>query len=37
VVAWVYSRWAASRMDPLAADLRAKLLKQQIKDKEVAE
>ena len=25
VVAWVYSRWAATRMDPLAADLREKL------------
>ena len=37
VVAWVYSRWAASRIDPLATDLREKLLKQQIKDKEVAE
>jgi uncharacterized membrane protein (DUF485 family) len=35
VVAWVYSRWAATRMDPLAADLREKLHKQQIK--EVAE
>ena len=37
VVAWVYSRWAASRMDPLATDLREKLRDQQIKDKEVAE
>ena len=37
VVAWVYARWAASRMDPLASDLRQKLLRQQIKDKEVAE
>ena len=37
VVAWVYARWAARRMDPLAADLRNKLLSQQIKDKEVAE
>ena len=37
VVAWVYARWAATRMDPLAADLRKKLLSQQIKDKEVAE
>ena len=37
VVAWVYARWAARRMDPLAADLRKKLLSQQIKDKEVAE
>jgi uncharacterized membrane protein (DUF485 family) len=35
VVAWVYSRWAASRMDPLAADLREKLRRQRIK--EVAE
>ena len=30
VVAWVYSRWAATRMDPLAADLREKLRRQQI-------
>jgi uncharacterized membrane protein (DUF485 family) len=37
VVAWVYARWAARRMDPLATDLREKLLRQQIKDKEVAE
>ena len=37
VVAWVYSRWAARRIDPLAADLREKLLRQQIKDKEVSE
>jgi uncharacterized membrane protein (DUF485 family) len=37
VVAWVYSRWAATRIDPLAADLREKLLRQQIKDKEVSE
>ena len=35
VVAWVYSRWAASRMDPLATDLREKLRRQEIK--EVAE
>ena len=35
VVAWVYSRWAARRMDPLSADLREKLHHQQIK--EVAE
>jgi uncharacterized membrane protein (DUF485 family) len=35
VVAWVYSRWAATRMDPLAADLREKLHRQQIKEKEV--
>ncbi len=32
IVAWVYSRWAASRIDPLATDLREKLLKQQIKE-----
>jgi uncharacterized membrane protein (DUF485 family) len=32
VVAWVYSRWAASRMDPLATDLREKFRKQQIKE-----
>jgi uncharacterized membrane protein (DUF485 family) len=32
VVAWVYSRWAASRMDPLAADLREKLRDKQIKE-----
>ena len=35
VVAWVYSRWAATRMDPLAADLREKLHREQIKEKEV--
>jgi uncharacterized membrane protein (DUF485 family) len=35
VVAWVYSRWAASRIDPLASDLREKLHRQRIK--EVAE
>jgi uncharacterized membrane protein (DUF485 family) len=35
VVAWVYARWAARRMDPLATDLRERLRKQQIK--EVAE
>jgi uncharacterized membrane protein (DUF485 family) len=35
VVAWVYSRWAARRIDPLAADLREKLHRQRIK--EVAE
>jgi uncharacterized membrane protein (DUF485 family) len=35
VVAWVYSRWAASRIDPLATDLRQKLHRQRIK--EVAE
>jgi uncharacterized membrane protein (DUF485 family) len=32
VVAWVYSRWAATRMDPLARDLREKLYRQQIKE-----
>jgi uncharacterized membrane protein (DUF485 family) len=32
VVAWVYSRWAATRMDPLAADLREKLRRQQLKE-----
>jgi uncharacterized membrane protein (DUF485 family) len=32
VVAWVYSRWAATRMDPLARDLREKLHRQQIKE-----
>jgi uncharacterized membrane protein (DUF485 family) len=37
LVAWVYSRWAARRMDPLAADLREKLHREQIKEKEVAE
>jgi uncharacterized membrane protein (DUF485 family) len=37
VVAWVYSRWAATRMDPLAADLREKLHREQIKEKEVTE
>jgi uncharacterized membrane protein (DUF485 family) len=35
VVAWVYSRWAARRIDPLATDLREKLHRQRIK--EVAE
>jgi len=35
VVAWVYSRWAATRMDPLSADLREKLHQEQIKEKEV--
>ena len=35
VVAWVYARWAASRIDPLATDLREKLHRQRIK--EVAE
>ena len=32
VVAWVYSRWAATRMDPLAADLREKLGRKRIKE-----
>jgi uncharacterized membrane protein (DUF485 family) len=32
VVAWVYSRWAARRIDPLATDLREKLHKQRIKE-----
>ena len=32
VVAWVYARWAASRMDPLASDLREKLHSQRIKE-----
>jgi uncharacterized membrane protein (DUF485 family) len=32
VVAGVYARWAASRMDPLATDLREKLRRQQIKE-----
>ena len=32
VVAWVYARWAARRMDPLAADLREKLLRQRVKE-----
>ena len=32
VVAWVYARWAASRMDPLATDLRERLRRQQIKE-----
>jgi uncharacterized membrane protein (DUF485 family) len=32
VVAWVYARWAATRMDPLATDLREKLHRQQIKE-----
>jgi uncharacterized membrane protein (DUF485 family) len=32
VVAWVYSRWAARRIDPLATDLREKLHRQQIKE-----
>jgi uncharacterized membrane protein (DUF485 family) len=32
VVAWVYARWASSRMDPLATDLRQKLHRRQIKE-----
>ena len=32
VVAWVYSRWAATRMDPLASDLREKLHRERIKE-----
>jgi uncharacterized membrane protein (DUF485 family) len=32
VVAWVYSRWAASRIDPLATDLRQKLHRERIKE-----
>lgn len=32
VVAWVYSRWAARRMDPLATELRERLRDQQIKE-----
>jgi uncharacterized membrane protein (DUF485 family) len=36
VVAWVYARWAATRIDPLATDLREKLRKQQITEKEAA-
>jgi uncharacterized membrane protein (DUF485 family) len=32
LVAWVYSRWAARRIDPLAADLREKFREQQIKE-----
>jgi uncharacterized membrane protein (DUF485 family) len=35
VVAWVYARWASTRMDPLARDLREKLHRQRIKEKEV--
>ena len=36
VVAWIYARWAANRMDPLASDLRHKLQHQRIKEKEAA-
>jgi uncharacterized membrane protein (DUF485 family) len=32
VVAWLYARWAASRMDPLATDLREKLRRREIKE-----
>jgi uncharacterized membrane protein (DUF485 family) len=32
IVAGVYARWAASRIDPLATDLREKLREQQIKE-----
>jgi uncharacterized membrane protein (DUF485 family) len=32
VVAWVYSRWAARRMDPLASDLRERLGRKRIKE-----
>jgi uncharacterized membrane protein (DUF485 family) len=32
VVAWLYARWASSRMDPLAAELREKLHRRQIKE-----
>jgi len=32
VVAWVYARWAARRIDPLATDLREKFREQQIKE-----
>ena len=32
VVAWVYSRWAARRIDPLATELREKLRRQPIKE-----
>jgi uncharacterized membrane protein (DUF485 family) len=32
VVAWVYARWAARRIDPLATDLREKLHRQRIKE-----
>ncbi len=32
VVAWVYTRWARNRIDPLAADLRRKLHAQRIKE-----
>jgi uncharacterized membrane protein (DUF485 family) len=32
VVAWVYTRWARRRIDPLAADLRTRLRDQQVKE-----
>jgi uncharacterized membrane protein (DUF485 family) len=32
LVAWAYARWAASRIDPLATDLREKLHRQRIKE-----
>src|SRR4029450_2925443 len=32
VVAWTYARWAARRMDPLAADLRERFRQRQIKE-----
>jgi uncharacterized membrane protein (DUF485 family) len=32
VVAWIYTRWAATRIDPLASDLREKLHRQRIKE-----
>jgi uncharacterized membrane protein (DUF485 family) len=32
VVAWLYARWAANRMDPLATDLREKLRRREIKE-----
>ena len=32
VVAWLYARWASSRMDPLATDLREKLRRREIKE-----
>jgi uncharacterized membrane protein (DUF485 family) len=32
VVAWFYTRWARTKMDPLAADLREKLHAQRIKE-----
>ena len=37
VVAWVYARWAATRMDPLASELRERLRDQQIEEKEAAQ